>query len=476
VTPEPTQWTLARVWEALRKFWLLIVGLALLGGGIGYAVSAATQPEYESRASLYFSLSQGTSGSDLNQGSTYTQNQMLSFARIATSSRVLDRVIDDLGLDTTPRDLARSVAVAIPQDTVVLDVTATSTDPAKAAAIANSVAGNLVAIVEEVAASSGDGAARITASLIDDAVPPLVQARPDKTRDAALAAAIGLLAGILAAFVATAGDTRVRNEAAVARVTDLPVLGTIDRARRRQSARLIVAREPHSPIAEDMRRIVSALAFSSLDSESRRLLITSPSPGEGKSTFATNLALTFVDTGARALVVDVDLRRPRVGEMFGHDGAVGLTTVLVGDASLQDAVISWGEHGPDVLGSGAVPPNPAAVVSSQAFRSLLDHASQRYDVVVIDSPPVLTVADSNLLAPLADGVVIVVDASGTRRHQLAETVRAIESAGGRILGIVLNKARSPRHRNTYYADVADGTRDASARRPRARHSPTPQTL
>lgn len=468
MTPEPATWNLSHVWEALRKFWALVVGLALLGGAAGYLVSSTVPPQFQSRASLYFALNEGTSGADLNQGSAYTQNQMLSFARLATSSRVLDLVIAELGLESTPRDLARSIAITIPQDTVILDVVATSSQPERAAAVANSVAEQLAEVVLEVGAESVDGAASISASVIDDAVAPTVQTAPNKTRDALLAAAIGFLLGVLVAFVATIADTRVRNEAAVARVTDLPVLGVVTRAKRGTSAGLVVAREPHDPVAEDMRRIQSALAFTALDGKSRRLLITSSSPGEGKSTFASNLALTLADAGDRTLVVDADLRRPRVDELFGLDGSVGLTTALVGEVELEEAIVAWRESGPDVLTSGALPPNPATVVTSQAFRSLLDDASQRYDAVIIDSPPVLTVADSNLLAPLADGVVIVVDASKTRRPQLANTVRSIESAGGRILGIVLNKVRGSKHRNTYYADSPS---ERASRKPAVPSSP-----
>lgn len=453
-------WTLAAVWEALRKFWGLIVGLTLLAGGIGYAISASEAPQYRATAALYFALDQGTTGSDLNQGSAYTQNQMLSFAQIATSSRVLAPVIDELGLETTPRRLAGSIAITIPQDTSILEMTATSSSPERAADVANALADELIAVVQEVAAQTVEDGARITASVIDDAVPPEFQSSPDKTRDALLAAVLGFLAGVLAALVATIGDTRVRNEEAVARVTDVPVLGVIARTRRGVAPSLIAAREPHSRGAEDVRRVQSALAFATLDLTSRRILVSSATPGEGKSTFASNLAVTLAELGERTLVIDADLRRPMLHELFGVDGTVGLTTALMGSVGLDEAIHPWREGGPDLLTSGTLPPNPASIVTSEAFRSLLDAASARYDAVVIDSPPVLTVADANLLARLVDGVVLVVDASRTRRPQLANTLRSVESSGGRVLGIVLNKARDA-HRRDPYLDYAP--RDPVAR-------------
>lgn len=469
MTGEPAQWSLSHVWDALRKFWFLVIGLSLIGGVAGYLVSASIEPQFQARASLYFALNQGTSGSDLNQGAAYTQNQMLSFARIATSSRVLERVIDDLDMELTPRALAQSVTVTIPQDTAVLDVTASSTDPERAAAIANSVSENLAQVVQAVAAESGEGAATITATVIDDAVPPAVQSLPNKPRDAVLAAVIGFLAGVLIALIATAADTRVRNEAAVARVTDLPVLGVVGRTKRKVGAGLIVARQAHSRAAEDMRKIQSALAFTAIDAHSRRLLITSASPGEGKSTFATNLALALAGAGERTLVIDGDLRRPRVANLFGIDGSVGLTTVLMGDIELADATVSWSADGPDVLAAGNLPPSPATVLTSRAFRSALEDATEHYDVVIIDSPPVLSVADANLLVPLTDGVVIVVDAAKTRRPQLAEALRSIESAGGRVVGIVLNKARVSTDRVAYYEDAPSGIQHRHGRSASAAH-------
>lgn len=467
-----TAWSLSTAWDALRKLWALVLACALVGGVAGYVLSSTVAPQFQSRASLYFALDQGTSGADLNQGGAYTQNQMLSFARLATSSRVLEPVIADLDLPSTPRELARSIAIGIPQGTVILDVTATAGDPERAAEIANAVARELSAQVEEVAAQSAEGAASITATVIDDAVAPTVQTVPDKPRDAALAAAVGLMLGVLLAFVLTIADTKVRNAAAVARVTELPVLGTVVRAARDVGAALVVAREPHSPVTEDMRRIQSALAFAGIDGSARRILVTSSSPAEGKSTFSTNLALTLADAGERVLVIDADLRRPRVGEIFGIDGAVGLTTALMGEVALEEAVVPWREGGPDVLTSGALPPNPATVVTSHAFRSMLERVSRQYDSVIVDSPPVLTVADANLLAPLVDGVVVVADASATSRQQLASTLRSLESAGGSVLGIVLNRVRGSGARHTYYVEAAPSRtgrhgRGSAARRPAA---------
>ncbi|ALX66287.1 polysaccharide biosynthesis tyrosine autokinase [Microbacterium sp. XT11] len=454
---DATGWSLGSAWAAIRKFWYVIIGMAVIGGAVAYGISSTTTPQFQSTATLYFAMNQGTTGTDLNQGSTYTQSQMLSFAQLATSSRVLAPVIDDLGLDSTPKELTRNIAITIPQDTTILSVEVTSTSAKRAAEIANAISEELSGAVEEIVAKSVDQKPTIVPSVIDEAVVPQFQSLPNKSRDGALGGVLGLVLGILVAFIATIADTKVRNEAALARVTDLPYLGSITRTKRGTDAGLITVREPRSHIAEDFRRVQSALAFANVDGESRRLLITSASPAEGKSTFSANLAVTLADLGERTLLIDADLRRPRAGEIFGLDSSVGLTSVVLGSVDLSEAVVPWRASGPNLLLSGEVPPNSASVLTSHAFADVLDEAGEGNDVVVIDSPPVLTVADTNLLAPLADGVVIVVDASKTSRPQLAATIRTLEGAGASIIGIVLNKVRLARGRTTYYTEEKSGS-------------------
>ncbi|MET0811967.1 MAG: polysaccharide biosynthesis tyrosine autokinase [Microbacterium sp.] len=452
-------WTLARIWDALKKFWAIILALTVLGGLVGFGLSASVTPIFQSTATLFFSLSQGNSASDLNQGSTYTQNQMLSFAQLATSSLVLEPVIDELDLDTTPRLLARTIEVTNPLNTVILQIESSSPDPELAADIANAVADSLTEVVEEVSPKSADGAATISAKLVDEAVVPAVQALPNKTRDAVLGAAVGFLLGILAAILWTLLDTRVPNETVLGEVVSAPILGSVSRVRGANERGLYVAREPLGRTSEEFRRIRSALSYAGVSDRVQKLLITSVNPGEGKSTFSSNLALTLAGLRHNVLIVDADLRRPRVAEYFGVEGSVGLTTVLVGEVSFDNAKITRPGTTLDILPSGVIPPNPAEMLTSDAMRHLLDEAAARYDFIIIDSPPVLSVADANLLAPSADGAIIVVDASKTRRTPLAHAVTSLESSGGRIVGMVLNKVRASGKRSAYYAE--DGA-DTSA--------------
>jgi capsular exopolysaccharide synthesis family protein len=193
----------------------------------------------------------------------------------------------------------------------------------------------------------------------------------------------------------------------------------------------------------------------------RTLLITSALPGDGKTTVAANLA--YAMSGASSvLIVDADLRRPRVAEYLGIEGGVGLTDVLLGEVPLERAKLRWSDSDLDILPSGPVPPNPADVLTSAAMRGLLESGLAAYDVVIVDSPPVLSVADAALLSPLVDGVVVVIDARRTRQSQAVQAVRELESAGARVVGVILNNVKIPRvARSHYYARTATAVEDES---------------
>ncbi|MGM7679306.1 polysaccharide biosynthesis tyrosine autokinase [Microbacterium sp. A94] len=438
--------------SSVRKFWWVIVALVLIGAGGSYAYASLQTPLFQSTSSLYFALNQGTSASDLNQGSAYTQSQMLSFAQLATSSRVLEPVIDTLDLETTPRALARSVEVSIPQSTVMLRVTGIAEDGEAAAELANAVAGQLILVVKDVAPKDPQGEASITAEIIDDAVPAPFQFTPNKPREALLGGFLGGVLGLAAALLIGVLDTRVRNEETLGQSGGDPVLGVISKAPILARRGIAVVQEPLGHTSEEFRRIRSALAYANVSSKVKVLLVTSGMPAEGKSTVAANLAMTLAGPRSSVLLIDADMRRPRAHEHAGIDGSIGLTSVLLDEVEFDVAKHTVADTTLDILPAGTVPPNPAELLSSAKMAQLLEFAAAEYDFVVIDSPPTLSVADANLFATQTDGVILVVDATKTRRAALAKSIKSLESGGARILGTVLNRAKLDRHRSEYYSD------------------------
>lgn len=436
---------------ATRKLWWVIVLGTILSAVGAYGYSSLQVPMYRSTATLYFALNQGTSASDLNQGSAYTQSQMLSFAQLATSSRVLGPVIEELELDTSPQALARSVDVSIPQSTVTLRITATTASAERSSVLANAVANQLIEVVLDVAPKTPEGTSSISAQIVDDAVPPQFQFSPNKPRDALLGGFLGGVVGLGLVLLIAVLDTRLRSEEILAQAGGDPVLGVVSKSPLLATRGIAVAREPLGHTSEEFRRIRSALTYANISERVRVLLVTSALPGEGKSTVSVNLATTLSALQQSVLLVDADLRRPRAHEHAGIDGSVGLTDLLLTDVEAEVAKHTVADTTLDVLPSGGIPPNPAQMLTSDPMAELISTASEDYDWVVIDTPPVLSVADAGLLAPLADGVILVVNAK-TGRATLTKCMRSLDSSGARILGTVLNGARPDRRHKEYYIE------------------------
>ncbi|WNB85070.1 polysaccharide biosynthesis tyrosine autokinase [Cellulomonas sp. ATA003] len=455
----------------IRKRWALVVVCGLLGVAATAALSLSATPMYRSTATLYFSLQFGDSANDLNQGSAYTQNQMQSFAELATRAVVLEPVIEDLGLATSPRGLAGSLSAVTPQGTVLLELSATSESAQRSADVANAVVLELGRAVEELSPRGEDGQAAVRATVIAPADPAASPFSPRTERNVAAGLLGGLLLGSVLAIVRSLLDTRVREAEDVRSFTDVPVIGTIGRHPRGASSGVVMQTEPTSPLGEHYRQVRTNLRFLAVDSKALSLVVTSTMPGR-KSTTACNLALALAESDLKVLLIDADLRRPSVGRYLELEEAAGLTTVLIGRATLDDVVQPVGGGTLDVLAAGELPPNPGELLASRAMEQVLTDATSRYDVVILDSAPVSLVADASILAPLVAGTVVVADTSQVRQQPLADSLGALSQAGGRIVGIVLNRVADKV--SSAYSDyalpqpAADGSRPAAWRGRRSR--------
>ena len=449
---------LPKLLTALRKLWWVVVICGVLGAAGSFGYSSLQTPLYSASSSLHISIAQGDSATDLNQGSSYTQSQMLSYAQLVKGSLVLQPVIDELGLETTPSALSRSISVSIPRDTSTMEIAATAADPQLAAELASATSERLIEVLYEEGSQTSGGSPSVTVVIYDEAVPPRFQSSPDKDRAAFLGGGIGGMVGIALALLISLLDTRIRNEEMLVDAGGDPVLGVVSKAPLLRGRAFAVALEPLSRTAEEFHRIRSALTYVNVSSKVRVLMVTATTSGEGKTTISANLAMTLAGLRHSVLLIDADLRRPRIHLHAGIDGSLGLTSVLLEQVSLDVATHSVSGTTLDVLPAGEIPPNPAEMLTSPRMEELIAAVSGKYDYVIIDTPPTLSVADANLLAPIADGVLLVVDAMQTRRAALAESMKSLELGGARILGTVLNRARPVRRRDKYYAEKQVGAK------------------
>jgi non-specific protein-tyrosine kinase len=282
------------------------------------------------------------------------------------------------------------------------------------------------------------------ATLTDPAVPSTEPVSPNPPVNLALGAVGGLLLGLLVAFVIEQFDDSVRTADEVAVVTGLPTLGTIGRERiNRRGLKLYwltALLRPRSPIAEAYRTLRTNLEFAMVDTPARSILVTSPVPGDGKTTVAANLAVALAQAGRRTILVDADLRRPTIAEVFGIQSP-GLTDLVTRHRTAADFLVATEQPNLRVLVSGPVPPNPGELLATQWFRRMLDSLTEAADVVVLDSAPLVLVADAAVVAAQVDATLLVVRAGTTRKDAILRSVDALRQAGARVLGVALNDVK-----------------------------------
>lgn len=204
---------------------------------------------------------------------------------------------------------------------------------------------------------------------------------------------------------------------------------------------LITMLDPNSPASEAYRTLRTNLLYSAVDEPPQVVVLTSPGPGEGKSTTCANLGVVLAQTGWRCLILDCDLRKPTIHKAFGLRNVWGVADVVVGQRTLEDV---WQEpmKGLKVVTSGSIPPNPAELLGSGRFGELLGQARQQFRYVLVDAPPIGLVSDPAILATHSDGVLLVLDAQKTRKGTVRQGMRRLEAVGANVFGTVMNNVKS----------------------------------
>ena len=430
---------LREYWIIVRKRWSVIVSTIVIALFVGAIYVLFITPTYSSTARLFVSTESTTSTSDLLQGSNFTQQRVKSYADIANSPKVLDPVIRDLGLHEIAEDLPKRISSNVPLNTVIIEITVEDESPVRAAAITNRVSQSLIAAVAEIE-QPGDGASTpVKVTVIQEGQIPPFPDNPKPLLDMVIALFGGLVLGLGVAILIENLDLRIRNHGDIDSLSTASVLGGIGFDEDATSNPLIVHTKPKSTRAEAFRQLRTNIQFIEAVEGRKSLVISSSVPSEGKSTTIANLAIAVADTGAKVLLIDCDFRKPKQQKYLGIEGAVGLTNFLIDQAKLDDVIQPWGKGKLNVLPAGQVPPNPSELLGSPKMQKLILEAEKKYDLVLIDTAPLLPVTDAAILSKMTGGVVIVVAVGKTTRPQLQGALSHIETVGGRVLGFVMNK-------------------------------------
>ncbi len=425
--------------RSLRERWRSGVVVAVLVAMTVAVLTFLETPEYQATNQVFVQARAGEGVADLNSGASFASQQIASYADLATTPFVLDAVIAEVGLDTTPAALAREISVDVTEGSFIIEITATSTDPELAAAIADATAASLREGVAALAAESS--APSVDLRVVTPAVVPTTQSSPDVVRNMALGLVLALLAGVGAALIRSLLNTRVFSIEDLTAGSGHIVLGTIPASRGTEDPARVLIDTPYGAAAESYRELRTNLQFVKLAEGRRSILMTSSLAGEGKSTCSVNLARVLAMSGTRVLLVDADLRSPSVHGILGLEGGAGLTTVLIGQATLSDVTQPGGAEGFDVITCGALPPNPSELLGSAAMEDVLREAARHYDVVILDAPPVLAVTDAAVLSRVVGGVVVVAQNERVRRAEFERSMAKLQAVDANVVGTVLNRIR-----------------------------------
>jgi capsular exopolysaccharide synthesis family protein len=304
--------------------------------------------------------------------------------------------------------------------------------------------------------------------VVEKAEAPRRPVYPRRLRNYQLALLLGLALGIALAVLFEHLDTSVKTPEDVKNQLRLPFLGMVPASPSAVPGEVepapVVLREPQSAVAEAYRVLRTNLIFSWAETTGRVLVVSSASPGEGKTTTVANLAASLADNGARVLAVEADLRRPTMHRHFGTDKTPGLTDLIVVMCTISQAAQWTRVPRLQLLPAGYIPPNPAELLGSQSLRDVFQALRKRYDWVLIDAPPILGMADTPVMCPLVDGVVLVVWAEHCARPAIEQAVDQVVRVGGKITGVVLNKvdlARNAYYYSHYYGEYYKGYSEAA---------------
>lgn len=432
----------------LRRRWAWIVATAAVVLAASAAITALATPQYEAKARLFVTIQQGSSASDVYQGGLFSVQRVASYADLAeTSADLAEVVIRSLELTGSTRELLDQVSARVVRDTVNLEVSVTDPDPLRAQLKTQAYAEALVDMIRQLETPTDGSGSPVRAAIVDPATMPTEPVSPNPVQNLSLGLVVGLVLGVGVALLREMLDTSVDDLDDIKAVTDAPILGSIPFDSATRLKPLVTSLEAHAPRVEAFRVLRTNLQFIDVDAADKVFVVTSALPEEGKSTTAVNLALTMAQAGHRTLLLEADLRRPKATAALGLDHAIGVTTVLLGKVHLDDALQQDEDCGLSVLASGPIPPNPAELLQSHAMADLLRQIRDRFDMVIIDAPPLLPVTDAALLAAQADGAVLVVRHGRTTKAHLAQAVSRLHQVDTEPLGVVLNMV--PDQRRSY---------------------------
>ncbi len=490
--------------------WLIILA-GIIAGAAAYFLSSRQTPIYQTSTRMLVSNPPAISNVDNYNAMITSYTMPNTYSEMVVDSPVLQGVIDKLKLDTTPDMLKGRISVSLVTDTQILVITVSDTDPVRATDIANTLTAVFADHVRELYsqryASSKEGIskrmeemsaqidetnntlvktfndserqqlqvrlneytrlysdmvmtyeqvrlaeAQTSANVVvtEPATPNNFPVSPRTSRNTMLAVVVGMLVAAGVVFAVDMLDDTIKNPEEVRRNFNIPILGVIARHEITEGKPISEA-EPRSPVAEAFRSLRTNINFASVDTPLRRILITSPTPKDGKTTISSNLAVVLAQGEKKVVLIDADLRRPQIHHRFGLMNRFGLSDLFVQSAEkIGDALQISSSPRLAIITSGSLPPNPAELLTSKRMGTILELLMKGFDTILIDTPPILTVTDAAALAQSVDGVILVAKPGTTKKSAFKQSIETLKGVKANILGVVLNEVNPSSRKYGYY--------------------------
>lgn len=436
-----------------RRLWMIVICpiLAALAAGI---VSLALPPVYEAQVVMLVRPSQPLASSDPTAAALTSDQISRTYASLMTERPLLESVKADLGLTTKATDIAKKIKVTPEPNTTILDVTVQDTNPALARDLANRLVADFITEVKqiqqaEVQAPNARSADNLV--VVSPAVLPDKPVSPSIPLNVAIAFAAGLLVALGIVFLLDYLDQSIKSDEELIERFGLLAIGHIaftpaPKGRRAE----LVAIDGKSPASEAYKALRTSLLFSTIDQELKTIVVTSSSPGEGKSRTAANLAIVLAEAGHKTLLVDADFRRPSLHKIFGRIRNIGLSNLILQDVA-EDEAIAPVERVPNLwlVTSGTIPPNPSELLGSGRIKELMERLRGAFTYVIFDTPPVNAVTDAAILAAASNGTILVVEQGVTTFPALGHAQQLLNRVGAHTIGVVMNKVRASTGSYTY---------------------------
>ncbi|APE16982.1 polysaccharide biosynthesis tyrosine autokinase [Mycolicibacterium pallens] len=436
---------LMRRWPVLLTVFL-VVGAALAGAGF------LIPSTYTANARIVFApkLSGFVSMGTRQEAQTYVADRMKTYAQLVTTNRVLQPVIDSLNLGVTVPDLVKKIEVTIPTETLVINVAVSAPTAAKAAATANRIAQVMSPAVADLEGAPLIADSPVQVEVLQPADIPVRRSSPKVLLNLIVAVGVAIVVAVFAAVVTDNFDTRVRRRRDVTAL-NVPFLGGIPEVHEAETPDLFQFMKQAPELQSILHRIAIDVLYAA-DQTPTRLIFTSPRAGAGKTMVAANVAGALAAAGKRVAFIDADVRGGRLAARVGIEQTRGITDLVSGRLELDESSLQskWGGFTIVPCGGSAI--DVGEMLAGEKFGELMTALAHRFDVVIVDAPPIINLGDASLFTQNIPNVVVVA-AVKTRRAELLQVAGSLRHSGAKILGVVLSRVRKDEQSAPANADV-----------------------